>query len=87
MKRFALGILLLLPSLVSGLEFDKRLVVHDAKPEEEEFSAIFHFQNKTKGPIKILKLESNCGCLSATSDKDVYQKGEKGKVTGVFSIG
>ena len=69
------------------LDFKTKRVTHEAKPKEKQFEAVFSFKNTGKHPIVITKVDSNCGCISAKTDKERYEKGESGKVTATFKIG
>ena len=71
----------------ADLDFKTKRVTYKAKPAEKQFEATFSFKNTGKNPIDITKVDSNCGCLSAKTDKDRYEKGESGKVVAVFKIG
>ena len=90
MKRSLLFIFLPTMALSSSwadLKFDSKRISYEAKPDEEQFEAVFEFKNTGKHPIDIKKVDSNCGCLSAKTDKERYAKGESGKVTAIFKIG
>ena len=83
---------ILLPSLAlssswADLKFDSKRISYEAKPDEQQFEAVFEFKNTGKHPVNIKKVDSNCGCLSAKTDKERYAKGESGTVTAVFKIG
>lgn len=71
----------------ADLDFDTKQVTYEAKPAEKQFEAVFSFKNTGKHPIDITKVDSNCGCISAKTDKERYEKGESGKVVAVFKIG
>lgn len=56
------------------------------KPEDEHVTTEFVFHNKGSKPVKVLKIDSACSCLSASLDKAVYQPGEKGVGKAEFKI-
>ncbi len=57
-------------------------------PEPEDTAALtsFSFKNTGDRPVKILKIESSCGCLKAELDRDVDGPGETGSGTAEFKI-
>ena len=69
------------------LEFNTKRASHEAKPTDETFETVFKFKNSGRYPVVVKKVDSNCGCISASTDKDRYEKGESGSVTAVFKIG
>lgn len=71
----------------ADLDFKTKRASHEATAEETQFEAVFSFKNTGKHPVVINKVDSNCGCISATTDKDRYEKGESGKVSAIFKIG
>ena len=79
--------LLAATSTWADLDFKAKQVTYEAKPAEKQFEAVFSFTNSGKHPINIKKVESNCGCISAKTNKERYEKGESGNVLAVFKIG
>ncbi len=73
------------PSL--ALVFEETDIAYTAKPEDDEFTVEFLFRNDTSKPVRIRQVDSNCGCLRADADREVYEPGEEGKITAVFAIG
>lgn len=76
-----------LSSSRADLNFETTNTTYKAKPTDESFEAVFKFTNAGKQPVVIQKVDSNCGCISATTDKERYAPGESGIVTAVFKIG
>ncbi|WP_395745485.1 DUF1573 domain-containing protein [Prosthecobacter sp.] len=68
------------------LTLDVPVIELKPKPEDEEVATTFKFRNTGDKPVKILKLDSACTCLSATLDKEVYQPGEVGTGTATFKV-
>lgn len=56
------------------------------RPEDDKAAAVFHFRNSGDRPVKILKVETSCSCLSAVLDKEVYEPGESGQGTAEFKV-
>lgn len=84
---FAVWALVFPVSTQAALEFVERRASYKASPTEESFESVFEFTNKSAHPVVIHEVDSNCGCLRASSDKNRYAPGESGKVTAVFKIG
>lgn len=69
------------------LAFVSKLMKHTADPAAERFEVKFPFVNAKAGEVEVTKVVSTCGCLKAETDKASYAAGERGTVTGVFSLG
>ena len=69
------------------LDFEKVHEEYRAKAEDDAFKVKFPFVNRGKEPVKIVKIESSCGCLKAEVDKEVVKPGEAAAVTGIFNLG
>ncbi len=83
-----LTFLLLGVSLVQAeLVFDKEHLELASKPDAESITATFAFKYTGARPINVQEVDANCGCISATSDKDRYVNGDSGKITFVFELG
>ncbi|MFC5455515.1 DUF1573 domain-containing protein [Prosthecobacter fluviatilis] len=68
------------------LALDVPVIELKPKPEDEEVQTTFKFRNKGDKPVKVLKLDSACSCLSAELDKAEYQPGEVGTGTATFKV-
>ena len=62
-----------------GLAFEQYLVNLGAPPPRSEYAARFAFRNIGTKPVKVLKLEPSCGCLSPRLDKMEFAPGEIGE--------
>ncbi|MFT4638434.1 MAG: hypothetical protein ACI8T1_001755 [Verrucomicrobiales bacterium] len=71
----------------ADLNFKTKRAIYEAKPTDESFETVFKFKNTGKHPVVVKKVDSNCGCISAITDKDRYERGESGTVTATFKIG
>ena len=78
---------LMLVSASAELATDEPVIEVRPKAEDETFELTFPFQNKGSKPVRVLSIESACGCLSASLDKAVYQPGEKGSGKAEFKVG
>lgn len=88
--RVSLACLLLLASPLpawAGLQFETTTL--DAKPESgaTQLTVKFPFKNTGDQKITLLSTESDCGCTTATLDKQIFQPGESGVITVNFAIG
>lgn len=84
--------LLLLALVAAALSVKAELVTETPvievrpKPEDDSISTPFIFHNKGDRPVRVLRIQSSCSCLSAEMDKAVYQPGEKGVGKAVFRV-
>jgi hypothetical protein len=77
---------LMLASASADLVTEVPVIELKPKPEDENITTEFVFHNKGTKPVKVLKIDSACSCLSASLDKAVYQPGEKGVGKAEFKI-
>ena len=54
---------------------------------ERSLTAKFKFQNAGRGLVKILNIQTSCGCMTVGTAKSTYQPGEKGEVEVIFLFG
>lgn len=59
----------------------------DASPGDTQAKVVYRFANKGKKPVKILSVESSCGCTTAKLPKAMYNPGERGKIEVTFDFG
>lgn len=78
--------LLLLAAAHADLATQSPVIELKPQPEDETIITDFVFHNKGTKPVRVLKIESACSCLSASLDKAVYQPGEKGVGKAEFKI-
>jgi len=71
----------------SALRWDKKTMELQPGPSEKTAKAEFAFTNTGKQPVVIDSVKSSCGCTTVGLEKKTYQPGEKGHITGVFTIG
>lgn len=84
-----LGTLLLTsaPCAFAHLEFASVRETLSAKIEEEQRTVAFRFRNAGTQPVKILRIQNNCDCTTASSDQSTYLAGQEGVITVVFHFG
>ena len=87
MYRYSLMVWFLLGTTGFSLEFESEVIEHKTAPGETEYTARFAFKNTSKNNVTITKIDTDCGCLRAESDKKTYAPGESGVVSAVFTIG
>jgi hypothetical protein len=71
----------------AGIEWDNTDRSVDAKLGEAQVSADYHFKNTGTSTLRVLKVQSSCGCTVAGVDKDELKPGGAGTLTAVFNIG
>jgi len=71
----------------SALRWDKKIIELQPGPAEKTARADFVFTNVGKQPVIIDSVKPSCGCTTAGLEKKVYQPGEKGHITAVFTLG
>ena len=74
------------PSVYAGLKYEATSLTLKAKPEEDELTAVYKFKNEGKEVVKVVQVETSCGCLKAESDKQTYEPGESGVINAVFKL-
>ncbi|MCX7420469.1 MAG: DUF1573 domain-containing protein [Planctomycetia bacterium] len=62
-----------------GLAFEQYLVNLGSPPPRSEYAARFAFRNIGTKPLRVLKLEPSCGCLSPRLEKMEFAPGELGE--------
>jgi hypothetical protein len=87
MRAAFLASLLFVASTHAALRLqDGEHVKVNPKPEDEVATIIFSFKNEGTKPVKVVKIESACSCLSATVDSAVYQPGQVGTGKAEFKV-
>lgn len=91
MARLALLLALLLPltgaAAESALRWERKTIEASPAPGEKTVRAEFGFVNTSQAPVVIDSVKSSCGCTTAAPEKKVYQPGERGQITAVFTPG
>lgn len=57
------------------------------QPLQKTLDVAFSFKNTGDRPVTIRHVQTNCDCLVAGADRQIYQPGEAGVVTARFAVG
>lgn len=71
---------------MAQLKFNQNPIELRPGAADETVTTEFHFINESKEPLTLAELETSCSCLDATTDKTVYQPGERGSGKATFKI-
>ncbi len=69
------------------LRWDRKTVEAPLAPGEKTIRAEFGFVNVSPAPAVIESVKPSCGCTTAALEKKVYQPGEHGRITAIFTPG
>jgi hypothetical protein len=70
-----------------ALEWKTQTLTFTTAPFQTTQEAVFQFTNTGTKPVAILAVESNCDCLDAAADRQVYAPGESGVIKAIFTVG
>ncbi len=70
-----------------ALEWKTQTLTFTTAPFQATQEAVFPFTNTGIKPVRILDVESNCDCLDAAADRQVYAPGESGVIKSSFTVG
>jgi hypothetical protein len=68
------------------LSWDNRSIELRPSPADSIAVAVFSFTNTGRKPVKIDDVSTSCGCTTASLDKRIYARGEKGNIAAIFDI-
>jgi hypothetical protein len=71
----------------ADLEFESKSIELKANPSDQVVQAKFLFKNTGEKDVEVNEIQIGCSCLSATTDKKVYEPGESGRVVVAFRLG
>lgn len=71
----------------AALEWKARARDFTLAPFRTTQEAVFQFTNSSDRPVRILEVESNCDCLTAGADQQVYAPGAAGVIRASFTVG
>lgn len=74
-----------LSPLQAELSFTKTLIKDEIFSGKELYEFTFPFKNTGLAPVRIIRMESSCGCTVAKIKKDVITPGEEGEISGTFN--
>jgi hypothetical protein len=82
------GLLLTLAAIpATALEWVTTSFHGTVAPMQATLEVAFSFRNNGPRAVKVQSIQTNCDCLSAQTDRAVYQPGEAGLVTARFTVG
>jgi len=70
-----------------ALEWKARTLDFTTVPFQTTQEATFQFTNTGRKPVTILQVESNCDCLDAAADRQVFAPGASGVIKTSFHVG
>ncbi|SDS52868.1 DUF1573 domain-containing protein [Opitutus sp. GAS368] len=71
----------------AALEWKAQTLDFTTAPFQATQDAVFQFTNTGHKPVTILEVESNCDCLDAAADRQVYAPGASGVIKTNFHVG
>lgn len=71
----------------AALEWKAQTLSFTTAPFQTTQAATFEFTNTSSKPVTILEVESNCDCLDAAADRQVYAPGASGVIKTNFTVG
>jgi hypothetical protein len=71
----------------TALEWKALSLTFTTAPFQTTQEAVFEFTNTSTKPVTILGVESNCDCLDAAADRQVYAPGAQGVIRSRFTVG
>lgn len=77
----------IISSLTAQLKFEATISSKKATATMHTISFSFPFENTSSSTIKITDIKTTCGCTVAESSKQAYGAGERGAISGVYTIG
>jgi hypothetical protein len=71
----------------TALEWKAQTLSYTTAPFQLTQDATFQFTNTSTKPVSILDVESNCDCVDAAADRQVYAPGATGVIKTTFHVG
>src|SRR5882757_4058463 len=71
----------------AALEWKAQTLDFTTAPFQTTQDATFQFTNTGHKPVTILEVESNCDCLDAAADRQIYAPGATGYIKANFHVG
>jgi hypothetical protein len=69
------------------LQWSAKTITRQAGVGDKVVEVVYPFRNAGTVPVKILSVNSRCGCTTAGLAKDDYAPGESGEIKVVFDLG
>lgn len=73
-------------SALGALTWSSTKIEATAKGGQESFATIFPFKNTGDKPVKIVSVQTSCGCTTATLAKNTYAPGESGELKAEMDL-
>jgi len=72
---------------VAALEWKAGTVALTTSPFQATQDVVFEFKNTGPRSVAVLDVQTNCDCLAADADRQVYAPGETGTIKARFTVG
>ncbi|QBG49052.1 DUF1573 domain-containing protein [Verrucomicrobia bacterium S94] len=72
--------------VVAQLEWDQEFIRLKAHPLQEKMQIEFNYRNVGDQPVKIVRMDSSCGCLVPQKGPRTVAPGESGSITAEFML-
>jgi len=74
------------PCAATGLTWENATVEKTAVEGAPSIDAVFRFKNSSSEPVRVLSLETSCGCTTASLEKMDYAPGEHGELKVTLNL-
>ncbi|MBI2497310.1 MAG: DUF1573 domain-containing protein [Opitutae bacterium] len=81
------GLLATLVLPAAALEWKRESLTVATAPFQQTQDVVFEFRNTGSKPVTLLDLQTNCDCLDASADREVYAPGASGTIKARFTVG
>lgn len=78
--------LALVSSAQAEIEWTQKRLVLEPAVGAQQAEGFFEFTNRGKAPVKIVDVESSCGCTVAAQDQQVVEPGAKGRIRAQYHV-
>ena len=79
-------LLLLAGAARAALTWSSTRIEATAKGGQQTFDTVFNFKNTGDKPVKIVSVQTSCGCTTATLAKNTYAPGESGELKAEIDL-
>lgn len=86
-RSWSLPLLAALALPCGALEWKTQSMTITTDPFQATQDAVFEFKNNGPRPVAVLDVQTNCDCLEASADRNIYPPGATGKIKARFTIG
>src|SRR5690606_23474941 len=74
-------------SVLGALAWEKEKQQFETEFGQESVEAVYEFTNTGDQTVTITSAKASCGCTVPTLEKKVYEPGESGELTAIFTLG